>query len=131
MDFMGDADELGRDDDLPPRDGVMTSHARVLTGAGLVLAGMLTIGLFQYLAFFIYAGTSSGNSPGGQYTVYAAPTGLMCLVGGWTAWSVRRSDDLTPTLRGLAVATAVVGAVLAVTVAVGVVVAFTQEPDGF
>ncbi len=127
MDSMGDAHELF-DEDLPSADGVMTPHARVLTGAGLVLAAMLTIGLFQYLAFF--TGTS-GTSPGSQYTIYAAPTGVLGLVGGWLAWSVRRDWELTPTLRGLAVATAVVGAVLAVTVALGVVVAFTHEPNSF
>ena len=82
---------------------------------------MLTIGLFQYLAFFIYAGTSGGNSPGASTLIYAGPDRPD--VPRWAAgraWSVRPADDLTPALRGLAVATAVVGAVLAVTVAVGV-----------
>ncbi len=128
MDTMGDADELDDDGGFRPAEPVMTGHARVLTGAGLVLAGMFTTGLFQYLAFFLLQG-SNGGSPGIQYTIFAGPTGVMSLVGSWLAWSERRSSDLSPAFRGLAVAAAVVGGLLALSVAVGIVIAVTQDPN--
>ncbi len=130
MDTMGDADELYDDESFQPSEPVMTGHARVLTGAGLVLAGMFTTGLFQYLAFFLFQG-SNGGRPEVQYTIFAGPTGVMSLVGGWLAWSARRSSDLSPAFRGLAVAAAVVGGLLALSVAVGIVIAFSADPDSF
>lgn len=127
---MGDADELAHDDVYRPADPVMTGHARVLTATGLVLAGMFTTGLFQYLAFFLFQG-SNGSRPEIQYMIFAGPTGVMSLVGSWIAWSVRRSSELSPAFRGLAVAAAGVGGLLALSVAVGIVVAFTSEPNSF
>lgn len=128
MDAMGDADEIGPDDGFRPAEPVMTGHARVLTGAGLVLAGMFTTGLFQYLAYFFFQGPN-GSRPEVQYTIFAGPTGVMSLVGGWLAWSARRSSELGPAYRGLAVAAATVGGLLAVSVAVGIVLALTKDPN--
>jgi len=129
MDTMGDADEL-YDDGYRPSEPLMTGPARVLTGAGLVLAGMFTTGLFQYLAFYLFQGPNGGR-PEVQYAIFAGPTGGMALLGGWIAWSARRSSDLSPTFRGLAVAAAAVGGLLALSVAVGIVIAFTKEPQTF
>lgn len=130
MDYVGDADHLDEDDGYQLPEPVMTEHARVLTGAGLVMAGMFTTGLFQYLAFFLFQG-SNGGRPEVQYMIFAGPTGVMSLAGGWLAWPSRRAPALSQGWRGLAVATAVVGGLIALSVAVGIVIALTRDPSDF
>jgi hypothetical protein len=127
MDSLGDSDDLYS---MPPvRTTLMTPEARAMTATGLVIAGLLSPGIFQYLALFLYLGPN-GNDIGWQYTLNAGPSGALALAGAWIGWSVRDDPRLMPMARGLAVASAVVGAAIAVAVVVGAVLAFTVEPNG-
>jgi hypothetical protein len=54
-DLMGDADELGDDEDAALRGRpFLTPEARAFTGAGLILTGLLGGTLFQLLSFFVF-----------------------------------------------------------------------------
>ena len=126
MDAMGDADELSDDEDpQPDRPPVFTPEAQVFTAAGLVLFAFFAGGLFQYLSFFAFNGP---QDPALQYAVYAGPSGVLAATGAVVGWRARMLD-LGSHLRGVAVASAVVGALFAVVVVIGIAVAYTTGPD--
>ena len=126
MDAMGDADEAddGWDDELRSLTGatVWTPEARVFTAAGLVLASFFSQGLFQLLSYFI-GGTDLGQ--GEQAVGYAGPTAVLAAAGAFIGWPARRLLA-TPAIRGLSVAAAVVGAVMALAAAAGIVAALAD-----
>jgi hypothetical protein len=121
MDIMGDADELYDDDSYrPPATQGFTPEARVLTGAGLLLASLLGTGLFQAASFFVFGGNND-RSPSEQYALYAGPSGVLALAGAVLAGSLWRRP-VGRMLHGAAVAVTVVGLVLAAAVALGFLV---------
>ena len=132
MDAMGDADEAddGWDDDhqeVTDRS-VWTPEAQAFTAAGLVVSSFFSQGFFQFLAFFI---GSNDLSQAEQAILYAGPTALLAAAGAYVGWRARRLPT-TPALAGLSVASAVVGTVMTVASAAGIVAALVNnQPDGF
>lgn len=132
MDAMGDADEADDawDDELRQLTwlSVWTPEAQVFTAAGLVLASLFSQGLFQFFAFFI------GNddlSPGQQALLFAGPGGALAALGAYLGWRTRLLAP-TPVLRGVSVASAVVGVVMALAATAGIVTAWVRgRPEGF
>jgi hypothetical protein len=131
MDATGDAYEADDrwDDELRQMSGrsVWTPEARAFTAVGLVLASMLTFGLFQFLAFFI---SRDGLDPRTQPLFFAGPSAVLSAVGALVGWRARQAP-LSPVLRGLVVATAVVGGVVASLAGLGVVAAMTSDSRQF
>jgi hypothetical protein len=129
MDFVGDADELYDDEQVAPSDPWLTAEARVLTGAGLLLLGLLGNTLFQILTFLL------GNNDGSQsrwmqWTIYAGPAGVLGVIAAVLAAPVRRHTD-SRMLQGGAVAVLVVGLVLALLVAGGYLIIATSDDNRF
>ena len=108
----------------------LTDEARAITAAALVLAGLLATGLFQYLSFFVVNRNGDSLSPTLQYAFFAGPSGLLAGAGAVLAWPVRRSAA-NRVLHGLAVASIVVGIVIALAVAMGIVFAATESDGTF
>lgn len=131
MDSVGDAAEAddGWDDELRQLTGrsVWTPEAQAFTAAGLVLASMLTFGLFQFLGFFFYR---DGLSPRTQPLFFAGPSVVLSTIGALIGWRARRAP-LPPALRGLVVAAAAVGGVVALLAGLGVVAAMTSDNGQF
>ncbi|HET9946197.1 MAG TPA: hypothetical protein VFR56_11135 [Actinomycetes bacterium] len=134
MDAMGDADEADGtdawDDELRHLAGrsVWTPEAQAFTAAGLVLSSFFSQGLFQFLAFFIGDGDLT---PGRQAIMSAGPGVVLAAVGAYVGWRARLLPS-TPALRGLSVASAVVGVVMALAAAAGIVAALANDqPGGF
>ena len=126
MDTMGHADELG-DEDVAVRAPLLSPEARAVTAAGLVLAALMSQGLFQYLSFFVL-GNQGSPDPATQYATFAGPMGVIAAAGAALGWQVR-GLPLAPGLRGLGVAAAVVGTVITAAALIGIVVAFTGDPQ--
>jgi hypothetical protein len=131
MDTMGDGDEL--EDEGPWRGTVSespwTPEARAFTAVGLVLASLLSQGLFQFFTFFISGGNQLGTR--GQALLYAGPAAVLSGIGAVVGWRARLLPML-PTLRGASVASTVVGALIALAAAAGIVAAWVRgAPDGF
>jgi hypothetical protein len=125
---MGDADELDDYEEPAPGEPFLTPEARAFTGAGFILAGLMGTSLFQFLSFFVLNDNNGGAARWLQYSVYAAPSGVLALAGAVIAWPVHRE----PTKRwvhGLASAVVIVGVVLALAVAAGLVTVATTGPD--
>jgi hypothetical protein len=128
-DLMGDADELGLDEDLAPQSRpFLTPEARAITGAGFILAGLMGTGLFQFLSFFVLNDNNGGAARWLQYSVYAAPSGVLALAGAVIAWPVHRAPT-NRLVHGLASAVVIVGVVIALAVAAGLVTVATTGPD--
>ena len=129
---MGDADEAGDDwdDELQQLTGrtVWTPEAQAFTAAGLVLSSFFSQGLFQFLAYFIGNGDFSQEE---QAILFAGPGTVLAAAGASIGWRARRLPS-TPALRGLSVASAVVGAVMALAAGAGIVAALVNDrPGGF
>jgi len=126
MESMGDADELGYDDELPEQhDPFLTPEARAFTGAGLVLASLLGTGLFQFFCFFIIS--DGGDSERWrQYLSYAGPSGVLAAAGAVLCWPVHRAVTIR-TIRGLAAAAVVVGTVVTASVVAGLIIVTTVD----
>jgi hypothetical protein len=134
MDAMGDADQYGDgdwDDELHHQGSgrsVWTPEAQAFTAAGLVLASFFSQGLFQFLAFFIGDGDFSQEE---QAILFAGPGAVLAAAGASIGWRARRLPS-TPALQGLSVASAVLGAVMALAAGVGIVAALANDqPGGF
>lgn len=134
MDAMGDADEADGtgdwDDELRNLTGPSswTPEAQAFTAAGLVLSSFFSQGLFQFLAFFIGDGDLS---PGRQAIMSAGPGVVLAGVGAYIGWRARHLPS-SPALRGLSVASAVVGVVMALAAGAGIVAALVNDrPGGF
>jgi hypothetical protein len=127
MDAMGDAD--GWDDELQNETGpkVWTPEAQAFTAAGLVIVSLFSQGLFRFTLFFVDGDEFSAWK---QSVVYSGPGAVLAAAGAFVGWNARRTPS-TPTLRGLSVAAAVVGGVMALVAAAGVVAAGMTAPDGF
>jgi TRAP-type C4-dicarboxylate transport system permease small subunit len=130
MDSMGDAAELGADELSAEDQPFLTDEARAITAAALVLAGLLATGLFQYLSFFVVNRNGDSVSPTLQFAFFAGPSGVLAGAGAVLAWPVRRSRG-NRVLHGLAVASIIVGIVIAVAVTMGIVVAATESDGTF
>jgi hypothetical protein len=127
MDSMGDADELAFDDDgFPPgREPFLTPEARAFIGAGLVLASLLGTGLFQFFSFFVM--NDGGESQRWQaYLSYAGPSGVLAAAGAILGWPVR-SAETNRSVRGLAAAAVVVGALVTLGVVAGLITVTTVD----
>ena len=131
-DRMGDADEWADDVEdgevQPPGEPFLTPEARAFTGAGFILAGLMGTGLFQFLSFFVLNDNNAGAARWLQYSVYAAPSGVLALAGAVIAWPVHR-EPANRLVHGLASAVVIVGVVIAVAVAAGLVAVATTGPD--
>jgi hypothetical protein len=132
MDAMGDADAADDswDDELRHLTGrsAWTPEAQAFTAAGLVLASFFSQGLFQFMAFFIGNGDISQEE---QAIAYAGPGTVLAAAGASIGWRARRLPS-APALRGLSVASAVVGVVMALAAAAGIVAALVNDrPGGF
>lgn len=130
MDAMGDADGFADDEELQEDRPFLTPEGRAFTGAGLVLAALLSSGLFQFLSYFMFNRNGSSPSPTLQYVIYGGPSGAMAAAGAAVAWPVRRWTG-SRAVHGLAVAAVVVGIFVAVVVAAGIVVAATVPEGAF
>jgi len=128
MDAMGEADEFAADEDLRPVQQFLTPEARAFTGAGLVLAGLLSTSLFQFLSFFLINRNDGSMSPALQYGIFAGPSGVMAAAGAAMAWPTCRTHG-GRMVHGLAVATVVVGSLIALAVAAGIIAA-AAAPEG-
>jgi len=133
MDAMGDADEPDGDEDLQAHRPFLTPEARAFTGAGLVFAGLMSTGLFQFLSFFLLDQNSGNSSPTLQYAVYTGPSGVLAAAGAAIAWPVRRwtGPSTSSSVHGLAIAVVVVGVVIAVSVTAGLLAAATSDNNTF
>ena len=125
-DMMGTADPA-HDDFGPPPGPLLDPEGRAVTAAALVLAGLLATSLFQYLSFFVLSNGNSSPEAWRQYAVFAGPSGLLALAGAVVGWPVRRAE-MSPGLRGLAVAATVVGTVVVVAVLAGIASAAIWNP---
>jgi hypothetical protein len=131
MDAMGDADEADDawDDKLRHLTGpsVWTPEAQAFTAAGLVLASFFSRGLFQYLLFF---NEGNGFSAWLQALTNSGVCAVLAAAGAVVGWRARLAPT-TPALRGVSVAAAVVGTVMAVAVTAGIVAAGLRGTEGF
>jgi hypothetical protein len=128
-DLMGDADELGLDEDLAPQSRpFLTPEARAFTGAGLILTGLLGGTLFQLLSFFVFNSNDGSTSRWQQYSLYAGPVGALALAGASLAWPVHRQPT-SRSVHGLASAVVIIGLVIAVAVAAGLLAVVTTDPS--
>jgi hypothetical protein len=130
MEATGDADEAdsGWDDELRQLTdrSVWTPEAQAFTATGLVLASMLTSGLFQFLGFFF----SDLLNPRTQPLFFAGPSVVLSAVGALIGWRARQAP-LSPALRGLVVAATVVGGAVALLAGLGVIAAVTSDNGQF
>jgi hypothetical protein len=131
-DTMGDADEWAdelHEDEVPP-SGVpfMTAEARVFTGAGLILTGLLGTTLFQVLSFFVFNSNDASVARWQQYSLYAGPVAVLALAGAALAWPVHR-QPVSRLIHGLASAVVIIGLVIAVGVAAGLLAIATTGPS--
>ena len=131
MDAMGDADELGfDDDDFPPRrQPFLTPETRAVAGAGLVLMSVFSTAVFQYAAFLLFQnndGSATGRT--NQYLVLAGPCAVMAAVGAGLGWSTR-DRAMSPGMRGVAGAAVLVGAVIVLSVAATAVAGYLWGDD--
>jgi hypothetical protein len=129
MDRTGDGEDFRFDEFAAlTRPPLLTPETRALTAAGLVLCSFFAGGLFQFLGFLIVERTG-GYGETVQYTVYAAPTGLMAAAGAWLGRQALGGLALDRVLRGLAGAAFVIGVVIAVATTVGIVAALALASD--
>ena len=124
---MGDADEADEAWDHELRQltdqSVWTPEAQAVTAVGLVPASFFSQGMFQYLAFLIGGGDLS---PEQQAVIYASPGGVTAAAGASLGWRGRRLPS-TPVLRGLSVAAAVIGVIVALAAAASIVAARVND----
>jgi hypothetical protein len=128
MERTGEGDNF-RFDDLPAMDRppVFTPEGRVLTAAGLVLSSLLVGGLFQFLGFIVLDRVGPYGEAV-QYAIFAGPSGAMAAAGAWLGRRTMGDLELDRVLRGLAAASFVIGAVIAASAALGVVIGFALDP---
>ena len=126
METLGDADEVG-DEDLPEPGSPWTPEAVVITAAGLVLASMVSSGLFQFLAFYVDP-EDVGARP--RALIYVGPGAALAALGALLGWR-SKTQPLGPALHGLAMASAVIGATIAVASAAGIVMVWMAAPERF
>lgn len=132
MDAMGDADELARDDHVPPpRRPLVTSEALALAGLVLVAMSPLMANLFQFLAFVLSPQIGVAQTPAWQYVIYTAPSGLVAALGAGLGVHASRDQDLTGWGRTVAGAAVAVGTFILAVVIVGAVVGFAVGDDSF
>ena len=130
MDAMGDGEELGYDDGLPPRhEPFLTPETRAIAGAGLVLMSVFSTGVAQYAVFLLFE-NSDGTpmSSMTQYLLLTGPTAVMAAVGAGLGWSTR-NRLMSPGLRGVAGAAVIVGAGIALLVAATTVGGYVWGDD--
>jgi hypothetical protein len=63
-----------------------------------------------------------------QYAIFAGPSGAMAAAGAWLGRRTMGDLELDRVLRGLAAASFVIGAVIAASAALGVVIGFALDP---
>ena len=121
-DTMGNADEWAdelHDDEVPPwGEPFLTPEARAFTGAGLILAGLMGTGLFQFLSYFMLNGNNGNTARWVQYSLYAGPIAVLALAAAALAWPVHR-EPVSRLVHGLASAVVIVGLVMAAAVVAG------------
>jgi hypothetical protein len=131
-DTMGNADEWADeiyDDEVPPRgEPFLTPEARVFTGAGLILAGLMGTGLFQFLSYFMLNGNNGNTARWVQYSLYAGPIAVLALAAAGLAWPVHR-QPVSRLVHGLASAVVIVGLVMAGAVVAGLLAVAAGGPD--
>lgn len=131
MDTMGDADELDYDDELPrTAPPLFTSEALALAGLALVLVAPLCTSLFQFLSFVLGDDINS-RSPAWQFFFFAAPTGLLAVLGAGLGLRASRDHGVTGWGRSVAGAAVAVGTVVAALVAIGIVAGFLFADETF
>ena len=115
---MGDADELGFDDDVPSgREPFLTPETRAVAGAGLVLMSVFSTAVFQWAVFLLFDDNDgSATARMTQYLLLAGPTAAMAALGAGLGWSTR-GRPMSPGMRGVAGAAVLVGAGIALLVA--------------
>jgi hypothetical protein len=138
MDMMGDADELGTDEEVPPpRQPLVTTEGLAVTSLATAVASLLASFISQFTTFLLadYLGLNSENSQGKQFTLILSPVAILAFAAalcGVTA--LRRRPDNRWT-GALALAGATLGVLVLVLVAAGFVVLLTRDPssgnDGF
>jgi hypothetical protein len=129
VDTMGDADELGHDEDLPEQAApLLTVEGRAIAGAGLVLMSTFATSIFQFVGFLIFNQNGQGVSPTTQYVLIAGPAALLAGAGAALAWSTRR-QHLSPGLRGIAGAAVVVGVAVAALVVISIIAGYAFGPE--
>jgi len=125
MESMGDADELGYDDELPQQhDPFLTPEARAFAGAGLVLTSLLGTGLFQFFSIFVL--NDGDGERWRQYLTYAGPSAVLAAAGAILGWPVHRAVA-SRAIRGLAAAAVIVGTVIVVSVVAGLIIVTTLD----
>ena len=123
---MGDADQLDDEEVPPPGEPFLTPEARVFTGAGLILTGLLGTGLFQVLGFFVFNPNGNDNGRWQQSALSAGPVAVLALAGAVFAWPVHR-QPVNRLVHGLASAVVIIGLVIAVGVLVGLLAVGTTD----
>lgn len=143
MDMLGDAepvdltddawsDEAYVDIDRPPPAPLMTAEAWAVTSLTLSVASLFVIAIAQYESIFLtgnfgFGGNDSDTTK--QYLVFLGPSGVLALLGavaGLRVW--RRRSLASPWTGGVATAGLVLGALIALIVAVGLVLSMVLEP---
>ena len=125
MENMGQADELGYDDEVPlDHEPFLTPEARAFAGAGLVLTSLLGTGLFQFFSIFVL--NDGDGERWRQYLTYAGPSGVLAAAGATLGWPVHRAAT-SPVIRGPAAAAVIVGTVIVVAVIAGLITVTTLD----
>jgi hypothetical protein len=129
MDTMGDADELGDDEDAAEQPGpLLTVEGRAIAGAGLVLMSVFASSIFQFVSFLLFSQNGRSVSPTTQYVMLVSPCAVLATGGAVLAWSTR-GRYLPPGLRGLAGAAVVVGAAMTGLIVISIAAGYAFGPD--
>jgi hypothetical protein len=120
---MGDAEELGYDEELlPPRNRFASTESLAVASLALSVCAFLSGGMFQYLFFVI---GDSINDEGGQYMIYAAPMAVFAALAIALGSTAARRETTDRWTAGLAGAGVIVGGVTLVITVIGGVLALT------
>lgn len=132
MDTMGNAEELGFDEEVPPpRRPLLTPEALAVTSLVAAMASLLVSLTSQFEVFLLsdFLGLNNEGSQEKQFLLIMTPVGILAFIAALCAGTTlkRRSDN--PWVGALALAGGLVGVTICLLIAAGVVVFLTNEPS--
>jgi len=143
MDMLGDAEPVDLGDDAwsdeeyvdverPPSASLMTPEAWAVTSLTLSVASLLFVSIAQFQSFFLtgtFGFDGQGDDRTKEYLFLLGPSGVMALLGAFAGWQVwRRRSAVAPWTGGLATAGLLLGGLIALVVAAGLVIMQFSDP---